>query len=341
MSHAGARRGAAAVSMVRNECDIIELFVRINLRAFDHIYIADHGSSDGTAEILARLCREGLPLTVTPLDGIHQTQAETLTRLMREAAATGRFHYVMPLDADEFFIPAAQWEWGSLDGLLGDDAYGLVRWKTFVPVSGDYFGTPAPLHANFRPRSQEPVQYHKVIVPIALAGIAGIGPGSHDLADAPASAGRLELPLELLHVPVRSSAQLVQKAVLGSRTLSIKRNRLPTEGFHWDAMAAAVRASGYVLDDAALLRHALAYGVEGEFPATQVEVVEDAPGIGMATDVVEYRNLARIEPMAAFDAFMGRACAEINALNGRLEAIESTPRSPLLAWLGAFRRASV
>lgn len=341
MSHAGARRGAAAVSMVRNECDIIELFVRINLRAFDHLYIADHGSSDGTAEILERLSCEGLPITVTPLDGIHQTQAETLARLMREAAATGRFRYVMPLDADEFFVPAAQWEWSSLDGLMGADAYGLVRWKTFVPVSGDYFGAPAPLHANFRPRSCEPVQYHKVVVPAALAAKAGLCPGSHDLVDVPAFVRRLELPLELLHVPVRSSGQLVQKAVLGSRTLSIKRNRLPTEGFHWDAMAAAVRASGYVLDDAALLRHALAYGAEGTASPIPVEVAADAPGIGLETDEIEYRDLARIEPMAAFDAFMGRACAEINVLNGRLEAMAPPPRNPLLAWLGAFRRASI
>lgn len=320
----GAAKGAAAVSMVRNECDIIELFVRINLRAFDHLYIVDHGSSDGTAAILARLREEGLPLTVTSLADIHQTQSETLTRLLREAAASGRYRYVMPLDADEFFVPPEGWRWPSLDATLGDLAYGLVPWKTFVPVASDYMGATAPLHDNFRLRSSEPVQYYKAVVPAALARVARLGPGSHELVDTPPGVRAVELPLPLFHVPVRSSEQLVQKAVLGSHTLSIKRNRLPGEGFHWDAMAADIRSRGYALDDAALLRHALAYGV-GPDDGGSVGVSDEPVRVGLPTDAIRHRDLARIEPIAAFDAFMSRACAEINGLNARLEEAARQP----------------
>lgn len=47
----------AAVSMVRNECDIIELFLKINLRHLDFILVIDHNSDDGTTEILEYFCK--------------------------------------------------------------------------------------------------------------------------------------------------------------------------------------------------------------------------------------------------------------------------------------------
>lgn len=42
----------AAICMVRNECDIIESFVRHNSAIFDYIYFLNHHSSDTTVEIL-------------------------------------------------------------------------------------------------------------------------------------------------------------------------------------------------------------------------------------------------------------------------------------------------
>ena len=52
------------VSMVRNEADVIEAFVRHNLGVLDGLAIVDHGSFDGTTEILAELQREDLSLRI-------------------------------------------------------------------------------------------------------------------------------------------------------------------------------------------------------------------------------------------------------------------------------------
>jgi hypothetical protein len=337
MGGAGPMTGAAAVSMVRNECDIIELFVRINLRTFEHVFIVDHGSSDGTAEILSRLQAEGLPLTTSTLGDIHQTQAETLTGLMREVAESGRYRYIVPLDADEFLTVPSGWNWASLAPVLGDQGYGLIPWKTFVPVSGDYFSAAAPLYLNFRQRSSEPVQYYKVVVPAEVATRGRLEPGSHALMDTSADVRPVKLDLDLLHVPVRSSAQMVQKAVLGSHTLSIKRNRLPLEGFHWDAMATDIRARNYQLDEATLLDYALRYGVDGEASEAHVKAMESGPRVGLSTDTIVHRDLARIQPMVAFDAFMGRACAEINALNAQVERLSAEMERSWLRRLGLWR----
>lgn len=49
-------------TQVRNEADIVEAFVRHNLTVLDALAIVDHGSLDGTADILRRLIGEGLPV---------------------------------------------------------------------------------------------------------------------------------------------------------------------------------------------------------------------------------------------------------------------------------------
>lgn len=303
---------AAAVSMVKNEGDIIELFVKINSRVFEHLYIVDHDSSDGTPAILEALRQAGQPITVVPFNGIQQTQAQILTRLVRDVASTGAYDFIVPLDADEFLTPEASWL-QALQAALGHDRYGRMPWRTFVPVSGDYFGAEAPLYENFRLRSHEPAQFHKIVIPNKLAKACVVEPGNHALAGAVG----VEVPFELLHVPVRSSDQLVQKAVIGSHTLSIKRDRLPNEGFHWDALAREVRANDYRLGEEHLLRFALDYAAgEGDRPA---QVGGGDRRVGLPTDTIEHKALARSHPVAAFDAFLTKTCAEINALQDRLD----------------------
>ena len=55
----------ASISMVKNEADIIESFVRHTLRFVDVMYIIDHLSTDNTWIILNNLQAEGLPLILS------------------------------------------------------------------------------------------------------------------------------------------------------------------------------------------------------------------------------------------------------------------------------------
>ena len=45
--------------------DLIEAFVRHNLSVLDALMVIDHGSFDGTSDILAALVAEGLPLSAS------------------------------------------------------------------------------------------------------------------------------------------------------------------------------------------------------------------------------------------------------------------------------------
>ena len=95
-----------AVSMVKNEMDVVESFVRHTLSFADGILIANHDSTDRTGEILESLRREGLPIQVFPHHSIAQEQSVVMTALMRRAIEGHHADLVLPLDADEFLLGA-------------------------------------------------------------------------------------------------------------------------------------------------------------------------------------------------------------------------------------------
>ena len=90
------------VSMVRNEEDIVEAFVRHNLSVLDGLIVVDHGSADRTLAILNALCAERLRLVVLRSEAVGYLQAEITTTAARDAFSRGGADAVFPLDADEF-----------------------------------------------------------------------------------------------------------------------------------------------------------------------------------------------------------------------------------------------
>ena len=92
----------ATVSMVKNEIDIVESFIRHTCKYADKMYICDHKSTDGTREIIEALAEE-LPIELSTYDRDEHAQSEVITSLTKQAIAEG-FDLIMPLDADEFVI---------------------------------------------------------------------------------------------------------------------------------------------------------------------------------------------------------------------------------------------
>ena len=127
-----------AISMVKNEAEIIECFVRHALTFADAMIVADQESFDDTGQILANLAAEGLPLTVRRIHRTGHIQEEVMNTLLAEAITDFGADIVVPLDADEFLVNTDTPEScrALLQGLSRDALY-PVRWRRYEPIGGE------------------------------------------------------------------------------------------------------------------------------------------------------------------------------------------------------------
>ncbi|HSO26395.1 MAG TPA: glycosyltransferase family 2 protein, partial [Methanobacteriaceae archaeon] len=95
-----------SISMVKNEADIIESFVRYNMNFLDEMIILDNYSSDNTLEILNLLKKEGLNLQILKDDDNDFDQTIKTNLLLSKAVHEFNADIIVPLDADEFLISA-------------------------------------------------------------------------------------------------------------------------------------------------------------------------------------------------------------------------------------------
>ncbi len=127
---------------VKNECDVIEQFVRHHLALLDVLVLIDNGSADGTREILEALCNEGLPLIVVDDPLMENIQAERMTALLHCVGPATDPDAVFILDADEFIIAPSRHALEEAIAVLPQGVAGLLGWTT-------YLYAPPPLSARF------------------------------------------------------------------------------------------------------------------------------------------------------------------------------------------------
>ena len=96
---------AISISMVKNEQDVIEPFLRHNRQFFDAMIVLDHGSTDRTAEIIENCARELGGIFFTHIARFDYAQSEYMTAALQYAQSAFFADFVCFLDADEF-IPS-------------------------------------------------------------------------------------------------------------------------------------------------------------------------------------------------------------------------------------------
>lgn len=252
------------ITMLRNEADIVEAFVRHNLSILDGLVAVEHASVDGTHEILQALCAEGLPLTILRDLAPAFFQAERMTALARQLFAQQCADFVFPIDADEFLKVASRSE---LDRVLADVPRGsnaVMHWQTYVPTSAL---APNDMPRLIARRKAEAHGSYKCIVARVFVERPGwyVASGNHLVGDQGSDrpTPHLRLPQHvaaLAHFPVRSAEQLERKVVLGHLAHRAARPRNDRLASHWSELFAYLRDGGTF--DADALRHiAYNYGL--------------------------------------------------------------------------------
>ncbi|HEV2738837.1 MAG TPA: glycosyltransferase family 2 protein [Candidatus Elarobacter sp.] len=207
------------LARVKNEGDVIEEFVRHNLRFLDALTVIDNASFDGTLSVLESLRAEGLPLTILHDPILPKRQSETMTRAARQCAAEADWDFLFLLDADEFLKVADR------DGLeqslaaVAPHENGLLPWVSYVPTRCDDESEPRILNRITYRRAVEstPAFYKSVISRgFAQGGPFSIAQGNHSTNGADGEATAVVLHhAALAHFPVRSLVQIQSKALLG------------------------------------------------------------------------------------------------------------------------------
>ena len=223
------------ITMVRNEEDIIESFIRhCNLFA-DDILVIDHDSIDSTSEILYKLREEGLPLHIEKKINIEHIQSECMTNLMHKAVKDYDADIVVPLAADEFLISR------NLDITvrqilvnLSTDTCAIPEYKFILTKPDDlYLGKfilDIPCSYDEKEAIYKKILLKKEIITDSLV----IGQGNHNLID---NNIVVESPINnnlvIAHFPVRGEEQILSKYVIGWIANAAKYSTSTLSATHW------------------------------------------------------------------------------------------------------------
>lgn len=253
----------AAVTTVRNECDIIEAFVRHNAAFFDRLYIVDHRSIDSTPAILKRLRDEGFALELSRNESAVFYQGSTMTNLIRRAGADRHWDFVLPLDGDEFIglRDRAALE-ATLSGLDGDTV-GLSDIVNYIPTADDDANDMDVLRRIVHRVKTIPhidCKIGKVSIPGALISRPGfsIDEGHHAIRvnGTPVATRRLD-GLTLAHFPIRSANQFIMQVIMCRLAWHSRWDHNPGWTWHLETFVERIKAKPAIsaadLTEAALL----------------------------------------------------------------------------------------
>ena len=257
-----------SLSMVKNEQDIIEPFIRHNARFVDCMVVLDNASVDDTRNILVQCARELDNVVVGDSPSFAYTQGDRMTRLLQYCQTAFFADFILFLDADEFISARNRQDLLAALQTIPSGGVGLMPWQSFVldPRHGDAAKQSAdpPRSFGWR-RAAEAPAFSKAVLRLdgACRPDLVVWQGMHNVVTASGAAlPEIPLPtLPLLHFPVRGRDQIVAKAVIGWMAY-LARNPgagQVQEGTHWKDIFDLAAGRETPLTDAELCAVSLLY----------------------------------------------------------------------------------
>ena len=233
------------VGIVRNESDIVDVWIRHLETMFDHVVVYDHKSTDGTREKLHRLADASTRLRVIDYDGEAFIQSELMTQAVRQIAERNAVGWVFFLDADEFVYDYDRVRLRArLHSLRASPAVRFEWINACISEPGER------LSASDRLRGWKdgPANVYKSALNLRHAGdLVRVLQGNHAFEFARTPPGRAKVRAGyLLHLPIRSKVKFLANLSRGLFANSLLADG-DKYGFHWKHLADAV-AEGRSLD---------------------------------------------------------------------------------------------
>jgi hypothetical protein len=222
----------AAISMIRDESDIIATFLRHLSALFDIVFLLDQRSSDGSGEAMRAACARHASWSYHHMDFAGFYQRELNNIFLPRAFERGA-DAVFFLDSDEFVGVASRPDLQAISSRLNEQkSIGILRWRPCVPQRFDtcLFDPSQPLWVAER-NGRTP----KAVIPRTVferfPGMQ-VAAGNHDvIGRARVRSPRSEIG-HLLHVPIRSRQQFLQKIFISVIANLAKNNQMTRESAH-------------------------------------------------------------------------------------------------------------
>lgn len=206
-----------AVSVVANEADIVEAFVRHTTTRVDQLVVVDDASTDGTRDILTALVREGLPLTLFRATARPDHSPIDMSNFVRRAFEEFNADWVMPLEADEFLTGPGR---TTLEQLLLDvprDEATALPIDHYTPSTADDASERNPaLRIRYRQRAGSGSLRVFLSRALGLQSNIRMDQGHHVVTQDDSALGSRILPgFRLARLAMRSPQQQLLKMVTG------------------------------------------------------------------------------------------------------------------------------
>lgn len=276
-----------SVSMIKNEADIVESFVRHTLNYVDEMIILDHFSSDGTGEILQALKEEGLPISIKHTDITAYEQAKFTSEMLQEAVLDYSADIVVPIDADEFIMPTDPQKGNFLRRLDRNKVYRIANVIT-TPCSykEDEF-----LLGGDNLQNDKPQIMKKIVVGAGVYEIYNIGIviGNHDISVKHKFKDNI-IYQEIsdgyyAHYQIRSKQQFVSKVANGWLTATALPNRGKTAD-HWHKAFDIIKTRDITDED---IKHYL-------LESGELNLERKVVFVGIKNEKIKYHNLINMDP---------------------------------------------
>ncbi|SHJ50501.1 glycosyltransferase family 2 protein [Paramaledivibacter caminithermalis] len=291
-------RKVFSFSMVKNEADIIESFVRYHCNIFDGMVIKDNCSSDNTLNILEKLKSEGKPIYILRDNNTEYTQSVKMTKLLYYTIKKYNPDILIPLDADEFLTTSDNS--GNPKKILNkislDEAY-RIKWRNYIPNFDDN------KDEKFIPKRIRYARWKRdiqgiVIIPkdFAHKNPVRLVQGNHTIF----IGEERKYPdvmdeLIVAHYPVRSVNQIKSKILVGWINELSRYDTDKPDCWHWGMMYRDIKDGKGDLSQRDLIKIAKNYNLKKEYDGTPIYFPID---ISFCKSLeIKYTGIEEIKPL--------------------------------------------
>lgn len=226
------------ISMVKNESDIIESFVRHHIDMVDAMLIVNHNSVDSTKKILELLRDEGLNIFLYDNTIVEYEQSLIMTDLLYEAINKFNANIVIPLDADEFIVNSHDTRdcKSILSSIDSDKIYRIKSYNYFKPKISKEPSAFTLDSAKLKSRVRQSMGKIIIGCDVVKKFKVGLEMGNHDITISRRKRKYVNFidldTIHLAHCQIRSEEQFLSKVTVNYLLDLSRTDRNPRDSYH-------------------------------------------------------------------------------------------------------------